>query len=242
MRLSRPDPNDSGKQRHFEISIDSPIGLMECFARQAFLTLPAYDDAPAYNTVAPLNGNNECGCADALPRRRPSTLHCDALGVARAVPATSNNHSAPRSDSHDVATPPEGHTDATSSNGAERPIHLLRQPSYNPPDFDADQAPPPMVTPPPQYDSIAGGDGLVDYFLRLADETATADGNDNEGGRGRMDMPLAPGGRVNRSMDATRTWLPVGAVPDPSSPQDESRPDGTDRTRRTAVLGQLPEI
>ena len=241
MRLSRPDPNDSGKQRHFEISIDSPIGLMECFARQAYLTLPAYYDAPAYNTVAPLN-NNECGCADALPRRRPSTLPCDALGVARPLHVTSNDHSALRSDSHSLATPPEVHTDAASSNGAERPIHLLRQPSSNPPDFDADQAPPPLATPPPQYDSIAGGDGLVDYFLRLADETATADGNDDEGGRGRMDMPLAPGGRVNRSMDATRTWLPVGAAPDLSSSQEGSRTDGTDRNSRTAVLGQLPEI
>ncbi|KAK3937986.1 hypothetical protein QBC46DRAFT_171558 [Diplogelasinospora grovesii] len=58
----------------------------------------------------------------------------------------------------------------------DRPMHLLRHPSFNPPPFDADDPPPPVpadvVTPPPNYDVIIGTpsvDGLADYFSRLAD-------------------------------------------------------------------------
>ncbi|KAK4032598.1 hypothetical protein C8A01DRAFT_50637 [Parachaetomium inaequale] len=58
----------------------------------------------------------------------------------------------------------------------DRPIHLLRHPSHNPPAFDADEPPPPALslplqTPPPHYDIIVGTpsvDGLADYFARLA--------------------------------------------------------------------------
>ena len=40
---------------------------------------------------------------------------------------------------------------------------------FNPPPFDAEEAPPPMVTPPPLYDHVVGTpshDGLADYFDR----------------------------------------------------------------------------
>jgi hypothetical protein len=85
-------------------------------------------------------------------------------------------------------------------------MHLLRAPSFNPPPFDEDEAPPPLVTPPPNYENIVGGNSqsaLADYFARLADEL---------GDRGRVDLPLTPGGRVNRSMDARRDWLPLGGA------------------------------
>ncbi len=62
-----------------------------------------------------------------------------------------------------------------SPDDRERPIHLLRHPSFNPPAFDADDPPPPipadLLTPPPTYDVIVGTpsvDGLADYFARLA--------------------------------------------------------------------------
>jgi hypothetical protein len=47
---------------------------------------------------------------------------------------------------------------------------LLRNPSYNPPAFDAEEPPPPLATPPPNYDHIFGTpsqNGLADYFARL---------------------------------------------------------------------------
>lgn len=91
-------------------------------------------------------------------------------------------------------------------------MHLLRAPSFNPPAFEDDEAPPPLVTPPPNYENIVSGssqNALADYFARLADEMGD---EDDRGGRGRVDVPLTPGGRVNRSMDAPRDWLPVGGA------------------------------
>ena len=85
-------------------------------------------------------------------------------------------------------------------------MHLLRVPSFNPPGFDEDDPPPPLVTPPPLYDNVVDypGDALADYFARLADE------EDERSDRSRIDVPLTPGGRVNRSMDISRTWVPLG--------------------------------
>lgn len=54
---------------------------------------------------------------------------------------------------------------------AARPIHLIRYPSFDPPPFHADEAPPPMPTPPPNYDIVVGTpsvDGMADYFKRLS--------------------------------------------------------------------------
>lgn len=66
-----------------------------------------------------------------------------------------------------------------------------------------------MITPPPKYETLVDGDQnavLADYFARLADDMA-----DEEHGvtsPSRIDLPLTPGGRVNRSMDELRTWVP----------------------------------
>ena len=73
------------------------------------------------------------------------------------------------------------------------------------------------MTPPPNYDSLIEGDprgGLADYFARLADEVGEDEDNRGTLSPGaRMELPLTPGGRVNRSMDERRTWLPLdGAV------------------------------
>lgn len=90
-------------------------------------------------------------------------------------------------------------------------MHLLRAPSFNPPAFEEDEPPPPMITPPPDYGQAISGDprgALADYFARLADEVGEDD--DMAMGRGRVDVPLTPGGRINRSMDARRDWLPIG--------------------------------
>lgn len=111
-----------------------------------------------------------------------------------------------------IAPPPVAHISGRNE-APQRPIHLLRNPSFNPPPFDAEQ-PPPLITPPPEYDSIVGhGEGLADYFARLADETTPDEVDEayaDDGGRtitrGRVNLPLTPGGRVNRSMDERRTW------------------------------------
>jgi hypothetical protein len=102
----------------------------------------------------------------------------------------------------------------------QRPIHLLRYPSYNPPAFDDDEAPPALPTPPPEYDHVVGTpsvDGLADYFARLADyDDGDSDTDDEFGtpsrilertGRVNVANPRTPGagGRVpSRSLEITR--------------------------------------
>jgi len=88
---------------------------------------------------------------------------------------------------------------------------MLRAPSFNPPAFEDEEPPPPLETPPPQYDSIASPtNGLADYFARLSDAYDEDSEGEIGGSRGRIEIPLTPGSRVNRSMDERRTWLPVG--------------------------------
>lgn len=56
--------------------------------------------------------------------------------------------------------PCESHVDAAQeAEDLARPIHLLRRPSTNPPPFDADVVPPPLITPPPGYDDVVTAQG-----------------------------------------------------------------------------------
>lgn len=205
MRLSKPDENDRTKRRHFEISIDSPFHILSCRATQANTALPAYS--------APENANDsarvpECGCPGAPMRRHSPTSYVPTLNAL--------NGSRERSSSMDevpspgLTRPQQAHLGGPINQNLQRPIHMLRAPSFNPPAFEDDEPPPPMVTPPPQYDSIASPtSGLADYFSRLSD---TYDDDDDGLVRtpSRVEIPLTPGARVNRSMDERRTWLPIG--------------------------------
>lgn len=169
MRVSRPDPDDpSGrKRRHFEISIDSPVTLLDCRATQANTSLPEYSglDRPRHHV------QRVCGCPDAasLSSRDESTLSTIQRGFLPQGPppgATAGRRQRPFS--------------AVEPMGYERPIHLLRRPSFNPPAFDAEEPPPPhpeeldaasILTPPPRYDTIVGTpsvDGYADYFARYS--------------------------------------------------------------------------
>ncbi|KKK21113.1 arrestin domain protein [Aspergillus rambellii] len=207
LRLSKVDENNPGKRRHFEISIDSPFHLLSCKATQANIYLPAYT-TPDSGPVAPAQ-EYECGCpgAPAL-RRSPST-----------PPSTSDRDEPPPAPSRSftncsggLARPPVAHLASEVSERdrppAPRPMHLLRAPSFAPPAFEDVPPPPPLVTPPPEYTSIVGDNDreavLEDYFSRLS---CYEDHADNERGLGRVDVPLTPGARVNRSMDVPREWV-----------------------------------
>jgi hypothetical protein len=89
-------------------------------------------------------------------------------------------------------------------------MHLIRAPSFAPPSFEDLEPPPPLVTPPPEYDTIVGDQDretvLTDYFNRLS----YFEEQDDEHGLGRVDVPLTPGGRVHRSMDVPRDWVRLG--------------------------------
>lgn len=217
MRLSRADETDPTKRRHFEISIDSPFHILSCRATTANISLPAYTAGGVPSTPA---NEFDCGCPDAamkrpnappghMPTMNASSTSVDSIPTLSTRSWTNNSGglTAPRA-AH-IHDPRSGVQDPNS--GASRPIHLLRNPSFNPPPFDGDEPPPPSMTPPPNYENIVAGDSrnaLADYFARLGDEMGDEDEQED---RGRVDIPLTPGARVHRSMDASRTWMPLGA-------------------------------
>lgn len=206
MRLSRPDQNDPAKRRHFEISIDSPFHILSCRATQANTALPAYSSP---ETGEDISAMPECGCPGAPVRRgSPASF----IPTINALNSARTHNSVPEVPSPQLARPQQAHIGGPTDPRLQRPIHLLRQPSFNPPGFDDEEPPPPLQTPPPQYESIASPtSGLADYFSRLSD--AYDEDSDGEGQSartpGRVDVPLTPGSRINRSMDERRTWLPL---------------------------------
>ncbi|KAK0264299.1 hypothetical protein LTS09_001777 [Friedmanniomyces endolithicus] len=235
MRLSKPDVNDSSKRRHFEISIDSPFHILSCQATQANTSLPAYSGPET--ATNPGVSLHSCGCPGAAAIHRNSTSSfVPSLTTSTTRPSTSAGAADDDDRRPTTPTPPSlarpqqayfpGHPTAGAGAGPgpagtafERPIHLLRAPSFNPPAFEDEDPPPPLVTPPPQYDDIASPtSGLADYFSRLADayDSDDDDGSGRLGGlgrvgpMGRVSVPLTPGGRVHRSMDVRRDWVPVG--------------------------------
>lgn len=195
MRLSKADPNDSNKRRHFEISIDSPFHILSCRATHANTTLPAYN-MPMHGGPSP---TGTCTCPPLTRKNSPSNAS------TTATLANTQNGSSGTST-----------TDANGLNGVPRPLHLVRYPSTNPPPFDSDIMPPPLMTPPPLYESVVNernGGGLADYFARLADETMPDEDDSDEDAyemnHRRLMPPLTPGGRVARSMDERRLWEPI---------------------------------
>lgn len=221
MRLSRPDETDGQKRRHFEISIDSPFNIMSCRATQANISLPAY--TPGGSSSDPTD-EFDCGCPGANLRRRntpPVIAQPVALGAGNVVPPQRSWSS----DTGGLTLPTQAHVHhAEADGGTARPMHLLRAPSFNPPAFDAEDPPPPLITPPPLYENAVNGDtgnALADYFARLADEQFD---DDDSNDRSRVDIPLTPGGRVNRSMDIPRNWVPLGGPTNLTLPSGQRTP------------------
>ncbi|GAB1727731.1 hypothetical protein NU195Hw_g1292t1 [Hortaea werneckii] len=216
MRLSKPDANDPGKRRHFEISIDSPFHILSCRATQANISLPAYSSPEAGGGGASLY---ECGCPGAARRRNSPTSFVPTLNALNSARTNGGEAERPTTPTQASVAPSLARPQAAHLHGrgqqADRPMHLLRAPSFNPPPFEEEQPPPALITPPPQYDDIASpNSGLADYFSRLSDtydDDEEDDDDDTQNHRsGRVNLPLTPGGRINRSMDIGRSWVPVG--------------------------------
>ncbi|GAP88864.2 putative arrestin domain-containing protein [Rosellinia necatrix] len=220
MRISRLDPDDPAgkKRRHFEISIDSPFTVLDCRATQANTALPEYSglDRPIYHQQA------RCGCPDAeIIATNPSPASSTGSIPSMELGANLTNIESPS-----ITRPPAAHIQqhpAASSQLVQRPMHLLRYPSHNPPAFDADEPPPPLFTPPPRYELVVGTpsvDGLADYFARLADYDGDSDSGDEEActrsrltertGRVNVPHPRTPGGRLvpSRSLEIQRPPVP----------------------------------
>lgn len=221
MRLSRPDENDPEKRRHFEISIDSPFNIMSCRATQANTSLPAYSSG----TQQPGGTDEwECGCPGAAFTRRATPPLINPQQAADQRPSPIGPERSWTSDTAGLTPPTQAHLHNGNPNDNARPMHLLRAPSFNPPAFTDDDPPPPLVTPPPLYENAVNGDthnALADYFARLADEMGDEDERDD---RSRVDIPLTPGGRVNRSMDIPRNWVPIGGLSHLTLPSGQRTP------------------
>lgn len=261
MRISRLDPDDpSGtKRRHFEISIDSPFTVLNCRATQANTNLPAYSGPASHPTPY----QSTCGCPDAAsvaagisPNSSTGTL-TGAEMVNDVLPAppqaahlhdsTSESHSPTRASAYGHGIPGEREP---------RPMHLMRAPSFNPPAFNDDVAPPPAIvventdaremlvaTPPPQYDAVVGTpsvDGLADYFARLADygyhddEDSGSDPEDHlprildRTGRVNVSHPRTPGRRMpSRSMEISRPPLSLNLESLPTRGNGATMPGAT---------------
>jgi hypothetical protein len=229
MRISRLDPEDptGTKRRHFEISIDSPFTVLNCKATQANTNLPAYTGDSTQGSMY----QSSCGCPDAHTVRTDVSPSSSTGTLPVTDRSTENLPSLPQAAhlANGVANPasesqPSPVTQADPR--GPRPIHLLRAPSFNPPGFEEDSAPPPMTpilvgdesesadmmaqTPPPQYDIVVGTpsvDGLADYFSRLADYGFDEhdSGSDDDAspprildrtGRVNVAHPHTPGGRM----------------------------------------------
>lgn len=268
MRISRLDPEDplGKRRRHFEISIDSPFTVLNCRATQANTALPQYgQDGP----MPFERQQTSCGCPDADILDRSASNSFGQLQLVEQQDVLSpsgsrlglNRLSASALPSipqaahvHDSLAPgglpvnrPRGHT-LPSPLERERPIHLIRCPSYNPPAFDADEPPPPLqndlMTPPPHYDAIIGTpsvDGLADYFARLADyeDTGRPQMGDRSGSqesvatlRGAQRPTSRDEGFFGSNEVVTGSDLPVNKDYDDDSSSSADEEDGPARPHR----------
>lgn len=186
--------------------------------------LPQYSNMNATS----LGQQHVCGCPNAATT---ATMRSESLlsEEARDIPDGPESIVPPH-----LTRPPQAHL---SGGNPQRPMHMLRQPSFNPPAFDEDSPPPPLPTPPPLYDHVIGTpshDGLADYFARLG-ETYDEDNNtDDEDlsritSRGRVNVmnPRTSSGRIARSMDIDRNFMfnPTAAAAIISPLRRETRPD-----------------
>ncbi|RKF58441.1 putative arrestin-related trafficking adapter C2D10.04 [Erysiphe neolycopersici] len=163
IRLSRADTDDPSKRRHYEISVDSPISLLNCRATLANISLPEYSGL----NLETQGVQHVCGCRSSIQANQISASLNPVNEVGSMAHQSSFNLFAPG-----PSRPAFANLPMHMLTSAQRPIHLMRSPSFQPPPFDAEDPPPPMITPPPLYDNVIGTpshDGLADYFARLGE-------------------------------------------------------------------------
>lgn len=185
LRLSRNDES-AGKRKHYEISIDSPIHVLSPQAAHGNTLLPAYENemdlnAPQAMSSPPLSPDVTALSSDHDPNdllARGYTLPVDRLGSpyrisspmseGEPIERDANMHLEanlyqPNADSIDhnlSASQAKPDTTILPLNSPmQRPIHVVRRPSFNPPTFEAATSPllsggPPLEAgPPPAYEA-----------------------------------------------------------------------------------------
>ncbi|KAG7663886.1 uncharacterized protein J8A68_002574 [[Candida] subhashii] len=240
LRISKLDPENPAKRKHYEISIDSPLKVLSPHAAHGNTLLPAYDDfIPNYNaaaTATTATTTQTTPIDTAVPpvqngllsvisnlSRNPSSNHLDELVNDYPPPPIEFHHISTTTDldgvidshvdmhldsnlyapkSPDIiqsinspqALPHPGTFTSPGGRvmtpiGQPRAIHLLRNPSINPPAFDADIPPPPMEDlPPPAYDleeeislSPLRIDESPSILDRISGDSSSGSNNNNNG-------------------------------------------------------------
>lgn len=199
-RIDPEDPAGK-RRRHFEISIDSPFTILNCRATQANTALPQYNSPEALSDfrlqtscgcpdarVLSTSGGTPDNLSGNLSENAALPMPPQAAHLHTASQGTSNYSPTVSTPTGIMGGPASGPPPAISANSSQpssanplqrvreqeasaRPIHLIRYPSFDPPPFHADNPPPPLPTPPPNYDIVVGTpsvDGMADYFKRLS--------------------------------------------------------------------------
>ncbi len=204
MTFSEPDPSDSTKRKTFIVPIDSPFSILSCQATQENTSLPAY----TISSETPVTVDEyDCGCPGASPLRQrissvPYISVTDSLRLTEDSTLQTSD-----SASHRLTWPTPDHIRNSNLAVSSRPMHLLREPSFNPPPFDETEPPPPILLAPPGYADDTVGDQLsilADYFARLAQNLGERETEDDRRDRVRLSFSPTPGGRISRSTDLPR--------------------------------------
>ena len=218
LRISKMDPENEGKRKHYEISIDSPIHVLSPLAAHSNTLLPAYDDlvdtpssaasqeqaastvrSPSENPLSPdviaVDGNTS----------RPIEFH--HISTDMDVGATERD-----ADMHLEANlyKPKDHMTITTINSpqakphpdtftsplkspVQRPIHLIRKPSTAPPPFEeSTKLPPVMSLHPPAYGDILHSNGNTANTSGGGSSSSSRGPSGDGRGRGEGSLSLSP--------------------------------------------------
>ncbi|CAH2354524.1 arrestin-related trafficking adapter 3 [[Candida] railenensis] len=209
LRISRFDPENPEKRKHYEIRIDSPINILSPLCVHANTLLPEYNEIdrslvpdnnvlsidatttpPVSPGVIPVGGsvlnNNflQTNSLDALMdqdgrtgrsflteasgNRSRSRSNSSSVRTFQHIQTSGNqdepierdydmhlesNLYKPKDDGESIYNSPQAMPfESPVGSPIQRPIHLLRKPSINPPTFDSISGPPLMTNPPPEYE------------------------------------------------------------------------------------------
>lgn len=146
MRISRLGTNGTmeTKGRNFEIATKLPFTLLNCRATTANINVPTYSDEMCQSTT----NQSTCGCPDALIIQTETSPN-SSLGTIASVDITNGNLCSPWRAArlaHSQQSPRPS-VETVGVHGPIRTPHLLRVPTFNPPAFENNVAPPPAPEP-----------------------------------------------------------------------------------------------
>ncbi|EGW32972.1 uncharacterized protein SPAPADRAFT_49902 [Spathaspora passalidarum NRRL Y-27907] len=174
LRLSTLDPINPGKRKYFEACMEAPVHVLSPLATSRHTLLPAYNDLvpPLVMDNIPHWIHERSGSSSSSIFEQTTsdnqvhteaqetlgfhhlTTSEDSIGFERTTHLDANLYSPTKSSTlQSHISSPYMSTFEAPLGIPFRAVHLLRNPSFNPPPFDADISPPGIdYLPPPAYD------------------------------------------------------------------------------------------